>query len=72
VVARTKKIKEFRAVLIVLVGALVLTSFQTFQLYSIQKVLADEGLSALGSGGTSSSTSQGSAIPDQVGGCFRG
>lgn len=56
---------------LILLAALVLVSVQTFQLYTMKKTLASEGLSALSQGGAKQTNSQSNAIPDQVGGCFR-
>ena len=67
--SKPKKLKkyEFQGVLVILAVALLLTGAQTFQLYSMKEALANEGLGAFSEGGGGSS-----AIPDQVGGCFRG
>ncbi len=56
---------------LVLMAVLVLVFVQAFQLYSMKRTLASEGLGALSQTGATETSSQSSAIPDQVGGCFR-
>ena len=65
---KLKKIKPSDQLFTVaLIFALVLTLFQTVQLYSLKKALAKEGINAL-SAKSENISSQ--TLPDQVGGCF--